>query len=145
MRFNKFCKFLWAALAILITACTSMPNSYEQAKQFSDDQKLVMINWLKNNPVKPHVFNIDFSSCINKVPKNNLNTIEVVAKLNKDGDVAEVFTQSKTQIERCVSSSILKQKFPKPPFSPAFILIVFDFTLPEPKVSSEPFIKDVLN
>ena len=67
-------------------------------------------------------FNENFRSimgaCFKSVKNPEIRTFETILQLNSDGAILKYWLDLETNFSLCATSSIIKLKFPNPPFSP---------------------------
>jgi hypothetical protein len=68
----------------------------------------------------------------------------VVLELGAVGEVIQVFMANGTRIERCLSKMVSKRTLPPPPLAPAYLPMSINVYIPNPEVSNEPIVRDVI-
>lgn len=140
---NKYC-FLWL-LVLWVSGCTSIPKTYNEAKQVSISQKPILEDWIEREEMSFNVFDNKFTGCLENVPRGQLSSYQIMLGINHGGEVFQVFLEDSSKVGNCLARSMKTQKFPESPVTPAYLILNLDFTVPEEKTDDEPVVKNVIN
>ncbi len=138
------CCFLWL-LVMWVSGCTSIPKTYDEAKQISISQKSILEDWVKREEMSFNVFGIKHSGCLENVSREQLSSHQIILGIKQGGEVFQVYMENNSKVGNCLARSMKTQKFPEPPVTPAYLILNLVFTVPEERIVDEPFVKDVIN
>jgi hypothetical protein len=68
-----------------------------------------------------------FQSCLKATENRDTSPFSFVAAIGKNGRVSRLYVDHETNIYACVRETLLKDKFPHPPFSPYYMHISMSF------------------
>ena len=138
------CCFLWLQV-LWVSGCTSIPKTYDEAKQISVSQQPILEHWVEREEMSFNVFDIKFAGCLENVPREQLSSHQIILGINQGGEVLQVHLENNTKVGNCLARAMKTQKFPEPPVTPAYLILNLDFTVPEERTDDEPVVKDVIN
>jgi hypothetical protein len=135
------------AVLLLLLACSSSPKTYREAKVISSSQEKDLFEWVKK--YQPEIAKVSSGAalCLPSEPQgveSEIGQHEIVLELGAVGEVIQVFMANGTRIERCLSKMVSKRTLPPPPLAPAYLPMSINVYIPDPEVSNEPIVRDVI-
>lgn len=109
-----------------------LPDSLSEAKKLGDKQeKAAATRDYHNKHLMPYFGNKYagiLKRCFDTISKPDDRAFTFVVAINSDGIVLRIYRDLETNIFQCMTDSLIKDQFPKPPVAPYFLNIEMKFT-----------------
>lgn len=130
----------------VMAGCSSMPKSYQQAKNQADNQDPLIQAWVLAELAEFSALAIELSACFGI--RHQLTAPDILLKVDLNGDVQQVLFSNSTSANDCIIDILQERTLPEPPTAPAWVPFQFNIKSPSSNTNNESqehsYIKDIL-
>jgi hypothetical protein len=109
-------------LPATLTEAMTLGDQQEKGESTRDYHRATLMPYFGNK------YSSIFKNCFDMVTKPDDRAFTFVAAIDSDGSVLRVYRSIETNIFHCMNDKLSKDRFPKPPVAPYFLIIDMKFT-----------------